>query len=357
MKKALLSTVAAGVVFAAAPAFAQIDLTVGGHTKNYLGFMSDSGHKIDMVRESELHVNAEGTADNGLTYGFHVEMNVDGGDADETPDESYMYLSSNLGRVNLGTEDGANYLLQVAAPSADANIDGIRQYIQAVNYTATALGAGYENNLDYANDVSGVDEKVTYLSPIWNGFQFGASYTPEVGDTNSTPGRTGFNTDNDEDDLGSAYEGAVRYEGNFNNVGFAIGAGYTHVDIEEDNTTAVDSDNVGQWNVGADLDIGAFGLGAIYTETENVNGVDNNDAETYVLGADYTTGPFQLGASYFNQDDETNNVETDRFTGGVVYTAAPGLSFRGSISRVEHDVTGTDDVDATSILGGVQMNF
>jgi hypothetical protein len=53
----------------------------------------------------------------------------------------------------------------------------------------------------------------------------------------------------------------------------------------------------------------------------------------------------------------TNTVETDRYTGGVVYTAAPGLSFRGSISRVEHDVVGNDDVDATSVLGGVQMNF
>jgi outer membrane protein OmpU len=198
MKTLLLSTVAAGVVFAAAPAFAQIDLTVGGHTKNYMGFLSqdetagNDERNFDMVRESELHVNAEGTADNGLTYGFHVEMNVDGGDADETPDESYMYLSSNLGRVNLGTEDGANYLLQVAAPSADSNIDGIRQYIQPVNYTITALGAGYENNLDYANDASGVDEKITYLSPIWNGFQLGVSYTPEVGDTNSTAGSHGL---------------------------------------------------------------------------------------------------------------------------------------------------------------------
>lgn len=384
MKKALLSTVAAGVVFAAAPAFAQIDLTVGGHTKNYMGYLTqdtsagNDERNFDMLRESELHVNAEGTADNGLTYGFHVEMNVDGGDSANTADESYMYLSSNLGRVNLGSEDGANYLLQVAAPSADSNIDGIRQYIQPVNYTAAfstltvtgvdadadgiddgaeALITAASNGFDYANDATNIDEKITYLSPIWNGFQFGASYTPEVGDTNSTSGLTGFNSDDQEDDLGEAYEGAVRYEGNFNNVGFAVGAGYTHVEAERDATTAVDSDDVEQWNVGADFDIGAFGIGAIYTETDSIGGVKDADSETYAVGGDYTTGPFQFGVSYMNQDVDAV-AETDRYTGGVVYTAAPGLSFRGSISHIEHDLAlGLDDVDATAVLGGIQMNF
>lgn len=384
MKKALLSTVAAGVVFAAAPAFAQIDLTVGGHTKNYMGYLTqdtsagNDERNFDMLRESELHVNAEGTADNGLTYGFHVEMNVDGGDSANTADESYMYLSSNLGRVNLGSEDGANYLLQVAAPSADSNIDGIRQYIQPVNYTAAfstlavtgvdadadgiddgaeALITAASNGFDYANDATNIDEKITYLSPIWNGFQFGASYTPEVGDTNSTSGLTGFNSDDQEDDLGEAYEGAVRYEGNFNNIGFAVGAGYTHVEAERDATTAVDSDDLEQWNVGADVDVGAFGIGAIYTETDSIGGIKDADSETYAVGGDYTTGPFQFGVSYMNQDVDAV-AETDRYTGGVVYTAAPGLSFRGSISHIEHDLAlGLDDVDATAVLGGVQMNF
>jgi outer membrane protein OmpU len=366
MKTLLLSTVAAGVVFAAAPAFAQIDLTVGGHTKNYMGYMTqdddtgtDEERNFDMLRESEIHINAEGTADNGLTYGFHVEMNADGGDGAVTADESYMYLSSNLGRVNLGSEDGANYLLQVAAPSADSNIDGIRQYIQPVNYEVTTLGAAFDGTLDYANDDTGIDEKVTYLSPIWNGFQFGLSYTPDVAsngaeDINSASGLNGFAGDEVEDNLSSAYEGAVRYEGNFNNIGFALGAGYTQIDIEEDTNNS--SDDVQQWNVGADFDIGAFGVGAAYTETNNVGGADDTDTETYVVGVDYTTGPFQIGGSYFNKDDEANTVDTDRYTGGVVYTAAPGLSFRGSISHIEHDVTG-GDIDATSVLGGVQMNF
>jgi predicted porin len=397
MKKLLLCSAAVvGVAFSAAPAAAQIDVTIGGHTKNYIGWadQDDGGttdtRSFDMLRESEIHLNAEGTADNGLTYGFHVEMEADAGDDANTIEESYLYLSSNLGRVNLGSEDGANYLLQVAAPSADANIDGIRQYIQPVNYvnaftpaagaapavvaanTAALAAVNSGVVLDYANDATAFDEKITYLSPVWSGFQFGGSYTPDVAsnvleDINSANGAFGFAGDDVEDNFGAGYEAAVRYEGQFNNIGFAVGGGYTHVDIEQDAlvptslpVAGIDFDDVEQWNVGLDLNIGAFGLGAVYTETENVAGLKDADSDTWVVGGDYTTGPFQFGISYLNNDFEAGNVDvldTDRYTGGVVYTAAPGLSFRGSISFVDHEASSSVDADATSVLGGIQLNF
>lgn len=366
MKKILLCSAAlVGVAFAAAPAMAQVDVTVGGHTKNYLGWMSqdddaatDEERNLDMLRESEIHFNAEGTADNGLTYGFHVETEADGGDGFEV-EESYLYLASSLGRVNLGSEDGAAYLLQVAAPSADANIDGLRQYIQPINYDdLTGAAALYDvaDGIDYDNDFSTQDEKVTYLSPNWSGFQFGLSWTPELGDNNSSTGLAGFNVDETEDDVGSVYEAALRYEGTFNNVGFAVGAGYTHGDIEED-TAPGTSEDFEEWNVGADFDIGAFGLGAVYTELDGTADGDADDVETWVVGADYTTGPFQFGASYLNKDIGDDDDEIDRLTGGVVYTLTQGLTLRGSISHTSVDVDGGDDVDGTSVLGGVQFNF
>lgn len=395
MKKLLLCSAAVvGMTMASAPAMAQVDLTVGGHTKNYVGWMSQDTstaantdeRNFDILRESEIHINAEATADNGLTYGFHLELEADGGDGAAMPEESYLYLASDLGRINLGSEDGAAYLLQVAAPSADSNIDGIRQYIQPVVYaigsttaatntylTGAGVGAALGTNgvgtgadgFDYDNDLTGqaggAAEKLTYLSPIWNGFQFGVSYTPDMGDAASASGREGFNRDDVLNAYGSAYEGAVRYEGQFNNVGFAVGGGYTHVDLETEVPGGA-LDDIQEWNVGLDLDIGAFGLGAIYTE--NNNGTDAGDQDdTIVVGVDYTTGPFKLGASYFDKDDENGlaagEYDTKRYTGGVIYTAAPGLSFRGSISFIEHDAPagGGSDVEATSVLGGIQFNF
>jgi predicted porin len=255
--------------------------------------------------------------------------------------------------------------LQVAAPSADANIDGIRQYVQPVNYTAaiaangalapaatgfafgTPADASQQDGFDYDQDITGKAEKITYLSPNFAGFQFGASYTHDLGDTGSVdPVANGFNAQ-DDSLYDEAYEVAARYEGVFNGLGFAAGAGYTRA---EEGTAA---DEYDAFNVGLDVDAGPFGIGAVYLDEEATD-----DVKTYVVGADYTTGPFKFGASYYNQDDETvaGDLETDRYTGGVIYTAGPGLSFRGSISHIDHDLA-ADDFDATSVMGGVQINF
>jgi hypothetical protein len=374
MKKLLLGSAAiAGLVFASAPAQAQMELTIGGHSKNYIGYLDQDDtagadtRNFDMQRETELHFNGESTLDNGLTFGFQVETEVDAGDDATTIEESYIYMSGTWGRVNLGSEDGAAYLLQVSAPSADSNIDGIRQYIQPVNYanagiaagTVSALrtpaGATQNDGFDYDQDITGVAEKITYLSPNWNGFQLGASYTPDVGDGNSaTPINAGFNTDDAADTLGSAYDVAARFEGVMSNFGYAIGAGYTHVDNENDTTF----DDYDAWNVGLDIDSGPFGIGAAYLSEDQEHLSADGDVDTIVVGVDYTSGPFKFGASYFNQDDETiaGDLETDRYTGGVIYTAGPGLTFRGSVSHIEHDVAAAD-ADATSVMGGVQINF
>lgn len=359
MKKILLCSAAlVGVAFAAAPAMAQVDVTVGGHTKNYIGWLSQDDtaastdeRNFDMLRESEIHFNAEGTADNGLTYGFHVETEADGADSLDV-EESYLYLASSLGRVNLGSEDGAQYLLQVAAPSADANVDGLRQYINPINTTVLPVGAIGEQDYDADAFNGDNNEKITYLSPNWSGFQFGLSYTPEALDDVGT-GLGGFNTDNQEDNVGSVYEAALRYEGTFNNIGFAVGGGYTLADVEEDTNSS--SEDGTEWNLGADFDIGAFGVGAAYLNTDGTTDGDSDQVETYVLGADYTTGPFQFGASYLNKDVD-GGLETDRYTGGVVYTLTQGLTLRGSVSYSDFDNAGTDS-DATSVLGGVQFNF
>ena len=377
MKKTLLASAAiAGIIFASAPAQAQMELTIGGHSKNYVGYLDQDDavatetRNFDMQRETELHFNGESTLDNGLTFGFQVETEVDGGDDANTIEESYIYMSGTWGRVNAGSEDGAAYLLQVAAPSADSNIDGIRQYIQPVNYANLSLAAASAGNatgtpagaaatevdgFDYDQDVTGTAEKLTYLSPNFNGFQAGLSYTPDIADLNSVaPVANGFGTDDVANTLGDAYEAALRYEGVFNNIGFATGAGYTQINNESGT-----NDDYQEWNVGLDLDIGAFGLGAVYKDTDDGTAAQEN-TETWVVGADYTSGPFKFGASYFAQDDETavatGELDTDRYTAGVIYTAGPGLTFRGSISQIDHEA-GATDADATSVMGGVQINF
>lgn len=397
MKKLLSTAAICGLAMAATPAHAQVALELGGFMKGY-GFYTDQdedsavageSREFDIVRQTEVHFGGETTLDNGLTVGVHIESETDGDDAFAV-EESYAYFSGGWGRVNFGAEDGANYLLQVEAPSADSNVDGIRQYVNPFNYDAAGAGAAGElglaidvNNtdgeignggLDYDQDISGYADKLTYLSPIMNGFQLGASYTPDVADASDEDAE---NFDDVAQAFGEVYEAAVRYEGQFNNVGVILGAGFGHKELEETTAGSVAGDagdDQTAWNLGADFDIGPFGIGASYGEddfgeTEDGAGGTREDQETLVLGVDYTTGPFKLGASYLDQDGTGNvagdtgndGVETQRYTGGVVYTYGPGMTFRGSISYVEHEnvagLTTGDDIDATSVLLGTQINF
>jgi outer membrane protein OmpU len=388
MKKLMLSTAVAALALAITPAMAQdggVKLNLGGHFKGYANYSdqdtsTDAGDEVntvDFLRSTEVHFGGETALDNGLTVGAQIETLADDGESFEI-DESYVYMSGSWGRVNLGSEDGAAYLLQVAAPSADDNIDGIRQFINPVNYTVTALNgqtapavavnpalATIQADLvDYDNDLARGDDKITYLSPIFSGFQAGVSYTPDV--TSNSRGVNG-NVAEVANGLSDAYEAGVRYETSFNNVGVIAGAGYTHGNLEATGAGVVaGQDDYKEWNVGLDLDIGAFGLGAVYTEnnvTEAVTAgpVRTGDNETWVVGADYTTGPFKLGVSYLNNeipDSATTTLETDRYTGGVTYTYGPGMTFRGSVSMIEHDSTvAGQDTDSTNVLVGTQINF
>ncbi|MES2728932.1 MAG: porin [Pseudomonadota bacterium] len=359
MKKLLSSVALLGVAASiASPAIAADDsavkLDLSGYARGYVSYVSqdDDGGEVadfDMLRDTEIHFTGETTLDSGLTIGAHIETAVDNGDNAATGDaidESYLYFSGNWGRVNMGEEDGAAYLLQVAAPSADSNFDGVRQYIQPLNDTAAGL-VNSSFNIDYANDEARDADKVTYLSPVFNGFQLGASYTPET--TDGAASDIGGNrlTDSDLDD---GYEAAVRYEGTLSNVGFAVGGGYTHI-----NNEAAGADDFKEWNVGLDMNIADFGVGAVYTE--NNGAADDADSDTWVVGADYTVGAYKIGASYLNNEDDGAASETDRYAAGVTYSYAPGLSFRGSISHTQVDEDGVADVDGTAVLLGTQVNF
>lgn len=430
MKKLLVGTaaVALGLSALAGPAAADgVSLDISGHMKGYVTWVDQDGsdattdgavvagndlgedeRSFDILRETEIHFSGETTLDNGLTVGIHIETDIDssgdnGGD-DFAMEEGYAYFSGAWGRVNFGAEDGAAYLLQVAAPSADSNSDGLRQYVSPVNYAVhndtnantTGILAGFAGSTlggqllryDYDNAISGFNDKITYMTPVFNGFQGGVSYTPSIG-----TGALDFGVDTDESDgqYGDGLEIAARWEGMVGELGVALGAGYSTQDAEDedlDDNGDNELDDRTAWNVGVDFDWGPFGFGVAYLE-DDLGAEQDADQETWVIGADYTTGPFKIGVSYYNQDqelqglgdiddalggaagfDSTNQltaangtgeeIETERWTGGVVYTYGPGMTFRGSISHVEHEfgtALANDDLESTSVLLGTQINF
>ena len=123
----------------------------------------------------------------------------------------------------------------------------------------------------------------------------------------------------------------------------------------------VGSDGYKQWNLGGNVGWEAFNFGLAYLQDNGgvSNNIDGN--KTWDAGVDYTTGPYKLGFSYLNNklalDSATNKANTDRYTGGMVYTYGPGMTFRGSVSYVKTALPTVSDVTATDVLVGTQINF
>ena len=403
MKKLLVGTAAIALGFGlAAPAHAAdkdgVKLGLGGHFKGYVSWVDqdedittdgdaaiEDVRSFDISRETEIHFSGESTLDNGLTVGFHLEAEADGDStgAGDTFDveESYAYFSGAWGRVNFGAEDGAAFLLQVSAPNADDNIDGVRQHVQPVNLGRTSVGTfattgmvgvgpAANTRFDYDNAQARSDNKLTYMTPVFNGFQFGASYTPDLGSgvNNFAPGNA---VDDTRGDMGATWEAAGRYEGQLGDVGVALGGGYSHAELE-DEAAAADTDDRAIWDAGLDLNWGAFGLGVAYLDDDHGRDLDA-DETVWTVGIDYTTGPFKLGASYYDNTQEldahqaaanSGDFEMDRWMAGVTYTYGPGMTFRGSIGFADYEMPvalipapGNADTDATFVMLGTQINF
>jgi outer membrane protein OmpU len=365
MKK-LISTAALGALLASAsPAFAAdqaVKLGMTGYFKGYMVYNdqdeqgSNKARKVDIIRDGELHFVGSSELDNGLTVGADIGATYDQGDSFDVVD-SFVYFSGAWGRVNFGATDGAAYLLQVSAPSADANYDGMDQYFSPFRYSVT--GATFLSNLefDYDQDITTPSDKITYITPMFSGFQAGVSYTPDV----ATSSRAyGVATDDVAGaNFGDAWDLAGRYTGEVSGMNLSAGAGYTMSALEKEDTT---NDDRKAWNVGANVGFDQFTVGLVYTADDL--GLDGNfDQTQWVAGVDYKVNDaYKLGASYLNQNNErggSREVDTDRYTGGVTYTAGPGIDFRGVVSHISHDVPAAlgSDVDGTSVMLGTSISF
>jgi outer membrane protein OmpU len=414
MKRILLAgTALVGVALFASSAHAELKTDIGGYFRGY-GVWADNDEdaagaslrQFEFRRDSELHFNGEATTDRGLTVGAHTEIKTLGdGDSDgtggffrqsiENPsiiDESYLYVSGGWGRFNFGSEDGAAYLLQVAAPSADSNVDGLRVYIQALNSDVWDDGSvnvsfldpsstfptdytlGYDN-ADFRNT-----DRLTYLTPKWNGFQAGVSYAPKAGQNLLNSNIAGMSND-DGDNFEDLWEASARWDGEFEGWGISLGGGYSRADEE---TTAAaggfQSDDLITWDAGLNLAFRNFSLGGAYktsnTATNSLAGSDS-DVRTWVVGLGWDNGPYHAGASWNNTrlDDNAygatfggatpDDIEIDRFTVGGGYTYGPGMTFRGAVSFGNVDSSFDDGIvgpvdtgtDFTQVTVGTDVQF
>ena len=374
MKKLLLNgTAIAGLALAltATPAAADLELGLGGHFSAYGVFASqDDGageaaadtHGFELMREAEVYFMGETTLDNGLTVGAEIQIEGQTDAADQI-DESYLYFSGDWGRVNVGSENGAAYLLQVGAPAVDKNFDGIDPEYIVVNRGGNAALAANGRGFNYGMGIGGQNDrgdtdKFTYLSPVMSGFQVGVSYSASLQEDASV--RDGFTGDAVVGaNLKESYEVGARWAGEFDGVGVTVGAGWAQAEQEDE---AAGEDDREQFNVGLNLNFANFTVGGAYFEDNNAVDTDA-ETTTYVVGANYETGAYTFGASYLNTETETGantEDEASRILVGGSYAYGPGMSFNGAVHFYELEDDGNaaaNENDATIVTLGTVVKF
>lgn len=347
MKKTLLSSSAiAGAALLAAPvatpAFAGTaevgdNFTVrisGGYRFSILAFDQDErpagtgrGYRF-ASDEAEVKFAAGGVADNGLEYGFEMELHTQTNDVNNS-DETWAYLRGNWGEINLGDQDDAADRMAIGGEDA---MPGRGGYDGAVGDVFNFPAGGVFNGpgATFTGDAT----KVTYFTPRFFGFQLGASWTP---DSNHAGGAA-------QSDADSAFEnsasGGLNFAEDFNGFGVIVAATGAWSDSRE--SAGADTGEAWQAQLGALFSYAGFQLGAAYALADNLSD-GSDDAFWWDVGLNYGTGPWKVGGGYFYSETDLiagGEAEVQIWSIGANYQVAPGMAIASDVNFVETSAPG-----------------
>lgn len=406
MKKILLGTTTLiGVVaLASAASAATPKVTLGGFVDFQAGIMNDdldTNQRNHAFRnDTEISVKVDGKTDSGLGYGGEVWLEADvdsdasqsgSSDADNqgiNASKTFVYLDGNWGRVEGGSNVGADATMKVDASSiahGTGGIDGSWTYFANANtYFIATPDLPINYGLTGANGTAGSvfnrlvgDEstenltKLTYYTPRWNGFQMGVSFAPsdqERGQQLSAATRaknTGAMTigaNGDTTTVSQArdiWQGGASWEGNFSGFGIAIAATGEAASAE-----LATYEDLRAWNAGGSISYMGFSLAGSYGDWSDslrlkTSNVDDNDYWT--VGGAYEHGPFGVSVTYIKSNLELTNTTDNEFKNFVVgadYKMAPGFTPYIEASWFKQDaVTVTNDNDGTVFIAGTLLSF
>ncbi|NKB49319.1 MAG: porin [Alphaproteobacteria bacterium] len=382
MKKALLaSTALVGAALLSAPAQAG---TVGSGDNlavRLSGFMWFQAHVLDEqgsqragfgrgydfdIPETEVHINASNTADNGIKYGVSIEMEVNT-DASDNGDEVWAFLSGDFGRIEMGDQDDVTNRMLVGAFQAHKGISGPFGGLGGVfpvfhnGFGAVgALGSPYLYRTDIQAATSSDRTKVIYFSPRFSGFQVGASFTPDSGANGASFGET----DNDTS-FNNMISLGLNYTGKFDDVGVSATVSYETAEQEIDGADNVNED-LELLHIGAKVDFAGFTVGANYRDNGDSTlstaavsaGADQGDY--WAVGAGYQQGPWGVSAWYsLGERDVSSSVENtvERWGLGARYAIAPGWQVRADYNNATQETTGSEDLKAQAFILTNMFNF
>lgn len=355
MKKSLLATTAMAALCAVAvagPASAaeKIKISVGGYMEQWFGYADNKENLnadrsgFDQQSDGEIHFKGSTTLDNGIKVGVNVQLEAQQ-DNDQI-DEQFAYVEGSFGRILLGSENSASYMMHYGIPSHGVGTDSGDHVNWIASYDFTS---GRTNGRSIDND----SEKLTYFTPRFQGFQVGASYVPEI-QQDADNGPSGV--DNVRD---NSFAVAANFNRSFNDFKLQASAGWQ--DFGDDSGAVTAATDLDSYQFA--LRLGAAGFTAAGTygkEDRTAAGTQAKDGtqETIGLGLSYAGGPFGVSLAYVGSERSHTQEEQDAFELGAKYKLGPGVEARGALLYAEgKDAAGADEVDGFAIVGGLKLGF
>lgn len=342
-------------------------VTVGGFIDFQAGFVDDdldaAQREYGFRNDSEVSVRVDGKSDSGLGYGAVIDLEADvTADADGeglNASRTYIYLDGGFGRFEMGSNEGPSATMAIDADNiaaATGGINGAWTYFAnptGTTYIATPeLPVEHGSTLALGSEATVNNNKITYYSPRFSGFQIGLSYAPDLTDK----GQTVTRIDTAAGSAGDIFELALNYENQFDLVNLGVAGVYTYGDGD----TA--TEDLSAWNLGALLGYKGFSVAGSYGDWDDSLQATGSSVEGnyYTLGAGYEGGPFGVSLTYMDSELDVvgGDNEFDNFVLGADYKLAPGFTPYAEISLYEFDSAGAAaDNDGTAFILGTQLAF
>ncbi len=356
MNKLLLGTTALAAIGAlsnAAIAADKIKMGVGGYFQVAIaaGDTDEDNRRDHLVSdEGEIIFNGSTNLDNGIQVGVQVQLEAE--TCADQIDEHFMWFSGAFGRVNLGAENSAAYLMGYASPAASHWAHGLN----SPNFSHTRLF------LTSVITMSSDSDKITYFTPRFSGFQLGVSYTPENDEAGSGAGYnaaySGFPADNEPGEQSEIIEVGANYTNKFGDVNVSVSGGYATGSLEAPSGAVVDDRT--QYNFGARLGFAGFTFGGAYRVDDR--GIDS-DREDFNIGLRYATGPWGVGVQYAHAEVDEADDEVDAIEIGGSYSFGPGMVLSAGVQFWDIEVDtgaiggGASEGDSTIFFMATHVSF
>jgi len=352
MKNVLMasSAIVGAAVLMASPAAAQ-ELKLSGFQQ----FMASGGDSdadgsdrgFAFSTNTEIHVNGSIMADNGITFGFRVEIEADTG-AGNNVDENSIWASGSFGKLEFGNNDGAEDTFMVNGSNSGVDYGGVGN--PTSNFLSSAYITGTRTSVDMRESSDAT--KITYTTPNFNGFSAGISYTPDTADGVDGNAFHAAAADGAHDHIGVG----LGYEGEFNGVGIELGLVGQYATFDEE-----PEDDLYGFGGGIAISFAGFTIatGAIW-EDMNDGGPSIATGETWAVdaGIGYAAGPWNFSVNGIYSKVEDADIDLLGGSANVGYNLAPGVSvFVAGFVGTQDGPNGGEDNDIVALTSGLKVSF